>query len=560
MSDVERLKQALRRIDGRQYPAYRDLRGEWDLGSVSLIIDHVQGDPFASPSSLRVVVDSGVADSLFDDDDGKVAAEDWLLRRFVGALGERRDREAPRRDQGRGRGSGKSGVLEVYRPGPEIVERSALRLFRGGEAEVRFRAGLPANGRRINGRLAEELLLRAIPEAARAVRFGPGLAEQVASVRAQRELRRQLEGRGLVAFIANGAVLPRESGVSSRPLRGAIPFESPPELEVTIESSLGDVVGAGIPEGVTLIVGGGFHGKSTLLQALQTGHLDFCEGDGRERVVSVADAVKVRAEDGRAVTAVDISLFLNGLPGGRSTAPFSTEDASGSTSQAAAMMEAIESGATALLIDEDTSATNLLVRDERMRALVPSELEPITPFVERVEQLYREWGVSTVMVVGGVGDYLAVADRVIGMEEYRAHDLTERAKELAGPAFDSPGPLPRRPSRELERRGLQPGRRVRARSDRRIEYGDGEIDLSGVEQLVGAGLAFTIGQALRVLHERLGDEPRPLGALLDRIDELFDDGGLEELSPTREPSGGLVRPRRHEIAAALNRLRGARFR
>ena len=311
----------------------------------------------------------------------------------------------------------------------------------------------------------------------------------------------------------------------------------------------------GISAGLTLIVGGGFHGKSTLLQAIQRGHLDHIPGDGRQQVVSVTDTVKIRAEDGRRVVGVDISPFLSDLPGGRATAPFSTDDASGSTSQAAAIIEAVEAGASVLLIDEDTSATNLLVRDERMRALIPREREPITPFVERVRELV-ERGVSTIMVVGGVGDYLSVADRVIGMNAYIPQDLTEAAREVAGPVPEPAVPMGPPAPRSLVRRSLAPGGkgRIRARDERRVDYGDVEIDLTAVEQVLDGAHAATIGHALRWLSAHAGPR-QTIPELLTLLEAAVASSGIEVLSSFPQPPGNLITPRRHEVAAALNRLR-----
>ena len=181
-------------------------------------------------------------------------------------------------------------------------------------------------------------------------------------------------------------LLPRRSGVDDRPLEGGgvVPFRSPESLRVVLQApNAGSVPGMGVPVGVTLVVGGGFHGKSTLLRALEAGVYNHRPGDGRERVVSDPDTVKVRAEDGRAVAGVDISAFIDGLPLGQDTHHFTTPNASGSTSQAATIVEALESGAHALLVDEDTSATNFMLRDRRMQSLVPKDAEPITPFQPR---------------------------------------------------------------------------------------------------------------------------------------------------------------------------------
>lgn len=551
MSDRRRLEELCRHIDGRPYPAWKELLGEWRLDDdLLLLVDHVQGDPYAAPSRVRLRLPGGLPPELLSDEAGRVAVADWLLRSFGRLLRRLSDR----------RGASGPAGFSIYRPGPEVVARSAVRVDARGTVEARFEASLPARGRRVLGRQGLGMLLSDLPKAAEALRVGgeppAELSAHVASVRRQRQLRDQLEARGLVAFLADGSVLPRDSGVSTGPLAQAVPLQAPDSLRVELQTDQGPVAGLGIPRGITVVTGGGFHGKSTLLQALQWGHLDHVPGDGREAVVCLPDAVKVRAEDGRSVQSVDISAFLSELPGGRDTRAFSTADASGSTSQAAAVVEAVEAGARLLLLDEDTSATNLLVRDARMRQLVPREREPITPLVERMRQLRDDWGVSVVIVVGGVGDFLAVADTVVGMDAWRPVDLTEAAHRVGGAAPTPPGPLPPVRARTLRPGCLAPERhRVRARSRRQLDHGGEEIDLVAVEQVLDAAHARSLGQALRVLDRLHGEGPATVPALLDRLDALLRDGGPEVLSPWDAPPGDLVAPRRHEVAAALNRLR-----
>jgi predicted ABC-class ATPase len=486
------------------------------------------------------VVDTQIPAALLRTRDQREATEDHLLRRFVAAL----DRANPPRT-----GSGRSGAIDCLRPGPEVVERSAVRIARDGRCTVRFTVGLPARGRRILGSAAARLLTEDVPALLRAVQVGddPALAAHITSVCAQRALRRALPTHGLVAFIADGSILPRVDGVRQQPLPDAIPFESPPSLRVTLPTPTGPVTGLGLPMGVTVLTGGGFHGKSTVLHALQRGHLDHVPGDGREGVVTRSDAVKIRAEDGRAVTGVDIGDFLSTLPGGRSTRPFSTVDASGSTSQAAALVEAIEAGARVLLIDEDTSATNLLVRDPRMSALI--DRDPITPLIRRVRQL-ADQGIGTVIVVGGVADWLGVADHVVAMVDWRPVDVTDRAHALVPERPSPPGPLgtiaPRRPrGRAVDR--------VRCR-DRRVDLDRDPIDLGLVEQVLGSHEAATVGHAVAFLLAR-ANGGRSIRALLDALDAILDDEGIEAVSPWGSPGGTLIRPRRFEIASALNRLR-----
>ncbi|MDO4918016.1 ABC-ATPase domain-containing protein, partial [Kocuria sp.] len=427
------LAQTLRRLDGGSYGAYKQLKGSWRLGDAELVLDRVQSDPYAPPSLARVRLplgDTGLGAALISTHDRRVAVGDFLTREFARAAREL------------GPHGGKdSGGISIQRTGQEILERSSVLVGDPAAAdphvEVRCEIALPAAGRRIKGHAAHRLLTEVLPGVVdRALRL-PNLdvraldAHVTAHLDAQ-HLRAQLPQRGLVAFVADGAVLPRASGHRDEPLaRGAVPFETPPELRVELELEDGSTVsGMGVPEGVTVIVGGGYHGKSTLLQALERGMYSHVPGDGREHVVTLPTAVTVRAEDGRAVTRTDVSPFINNLPTGADTRDFSTSNASGSTSQAAATVEAVEAGAQVLLLDEDTCATNLMVRDERMRAMVPGDREPITPFVDRVGALYAERGISSILVTGGSGAFLDVADLVIAMDAYRALDVTARAREV----------------------------------------------------------------------------------------------------------------------------------
>ncbi len=562
MRDIGTLRSTLRRIDRRGYKAYEEIRGLYRAGDVTLAIDHVQGDPFAPPSRVRLIVERARV-SLPDCSSRvrRVALEDFLARRaraVIERLGRRRA------------GTGRSGLIAIDAGGQEVLERTACRIT-DERVELRLSVGLPATGRTILGDRAEELLADLLPEIARVTltldRQARAEADQfIAVVEDAEALREQLPERGLVAFVGRGAILPRRSGVSQEPLReGVIPFEPPPSLEVELRTPhSGAVRGLGIPEGVTLIVGGGFHGKSTLLEALARGVYNHVPGDGRERVVTRSDAVVIRAEDGRRVVGVDLSAFIRDLPLGRSTECFTSDDASGSTSQAANILEALEVGARVLLMDEDTCATNFMIRDHLMRELVPADAEPIVPFIDRVRQLHRSAGVSTVLVMGGAGDYLHVADTVIWMRAYRPEDVTERARTLArrhgSGCFEPPDPWPGVVPRIPLPESIDPRRRDRTRvkafGTEEVAFGYESIDLSHVEQIVDPSQTRAIGLALvYALEQGFIDGRRPLSAVLDALESAIDRYGLDVLSPFRGHPGDFARPRRFELAAALNRLR-----
>ncbi len=581
MHTADELRHTLRRIDGRGYKAYGDIRGAFDFGDCELYLDSIQGDPFAAPSRIRVLIPMSVAkmpSALFDGRVRRFALEDFLARRV---------REAILECGSSRRGSGKSGEIRVDAGGQEVLERTAV-VVEPDFVEVRLQVGLPAAGRRVLGREAELLLCSDVLEIAdRALTWSRLPQERtqqfVNCVENWEHLQSQLEPHGLVAFVGNGSVLPRESGASDLPLgSGAVRFESPKSLCVELELAnpvSGEagpwhtLAGMGIRAGVTLIAGGGYHGKSTLLRALERGVYPHIPGDGREWVVSAPGLVKIRAEDGRRVERADIAAFIGNLPQGRSTRAFSSKDASGSTSQAANIVEAIEAGATGLLVDEDTSATNFMVRDARMQALVAAEHEPITPFVDRVRELYETLGVSTVLVMGGCGDYFDVSDCVIVMREFRPAEVTDEARAIAAQhATTRTREATEALSRVAERiplpQSFDPSRgrrdvKIDAKSLDLIHYGREAIELRGVDQLVDPSQTLAIGLAIHLAVERFMDGETSLHQVLDRLDELFDRRGLDELDPRYQPGhhpGNFARPRRFEIAAAINRLRSLRMR
>jgi predicted ABC-class ATPase len=559
VASLEDLRRELRRIDGRGYRAYKDVGGRWVGDGCEVRVDHVQGDPFAAPSRVRIRVANAWPADLFENRVRRIALQDWLARRTADAI---------RREAGGRRGSGKSGLVAIDAGGQEIVERTAVALDDEG-VEARLEVGLPARGRSVLGREAEAVLCDVLPEIARRA-LEPAseveAADFVDSVECQEALRAQLRERGLVAFVGDGAILPRESGVSERPLTNAVPFESPDALRVELELPHAPhrISGMGVPQGVTLIVGGGYHGKSTLLRAIQRGVYPHVPGDGREWVVSDPDAVKLRAEDGRRVEHVDISPFIGELPGGRDTAAFCSDDASGSTSQAAGIVEAVEAGARAVLMDEDTCATNFMIRDARMQELVASDDEPITPFLDRVRELWEQLGVSTLLIMGGSGDYFEAADHVIAMRAYRPHVVTDRAREIAaerdtGRRREARSPLAAPTPRVPRADSLDPSRgrrdvKIDARSAEEIGFGEARIDLRALEQLVERSQTRAVGYALEALRRRHLDGAT-LTEALNALETQLDAEGLESLSRRWID---LARPRRHEIAAALNRLRTLR--
>ena len=561
------LRRILRRIDGRGYPAYREIRGTWSLSGCTLEVRRVQGDPFAAPTRIAAVLDparAGYDRATLATRSRRAGLSCLLARSFAASA-----RRAPR-----GAGSGRSGEIAMADPGQVVLTNTAVLVGADGTVEARFTVGLPAAGRRVLGRQAERLLLETVPELVESTLPAPAhaptsVARHVEVNEDADFMRARLDAQGLIAFIADGSLLPRRSGIDDRPLdRGrATLFESPPGLRVTLDRANGPPVpGMGIPRGVTLLVGGGYHGKSTVLDALARGVYNHRPGDGRERVVTDPTAMKIQAEDGRSVAGVDISPFIGELPGGQDTTAFSTPNASGSTSQAAAIIEALEAGSRLLLVDEDTAATNFMIRDRRMQALVRGEDEPITPFIDRVRSLHNDAGASTVLVIGGSGDYLDVADRVIGMVRYRPVDLSVAARDVATAhpterlAQAGPTGWPSRhrhpdPRSISARRGRRE-RSIKVRSRTTVDFGRERIELAGVRQI--ASRAQTRAVALAIDHARaFMGEGMAIEDVLAALSDSLERHGLDVLDSGR--TGDLAAPRVQDVAAALGRLRSLRL-
>lgn len=566
MRSREDLRRRLLRIDGKGYKAYKDLEGMYDFGSFCMAIDHVQSDPFASPSRVRVVVDMGrnrIPSELYGTRIRQVALRDFLTRIF--------DESLKLFVKGN-RGIGTSGLMRIDRGGQEVLDRTAV-VIDGRRLEVRFVVGLPAAGRTILGKESEEIFFHEVPRVVEKSLFVESLSvseiqKHVETVEDQELLRNKLDELNLVALVGDESVLPRRSGVDDRPMEeDMVVFMSPPELAVEIDlPNGGRLRGMGIPRGVTLIVGGGFHGKSTLLRAIERGVYNHVPGDGRERVVSHRGAVKIRAEDGRSIKKVSIEPFINHLPMGKDTRAFSTDDASGSTSQAANILEALEIGAKVLLIDEDTSATNFMIRDQRMQALVAKDKEPITPFVDKVKKLYQDLGVSTILVMGGSGDYFEVADTVIMMDTYRPRYMTKHAKEIVrrrvNRRIDEGGAgfgrvTPRKPLASTfdARRGKRDVK-IDAKGLVTIQFGQTSIDLVCLEQLVDVSQTRAIGHLIYYYGQRYLNHSGNLCDGLKRVFRDVEEKGLDVLLPYKV--GNLALPRIFEVAGAINRMRTLR--
>ncbi len=566
----EDLQEILRRIDHRGYPAYKDTAGAYQFGDYVLSIDHVQGDPFASPSKVSIHIEEGKAGfpkEMIKKKHIRTALADALVRRFGKEAGQY---------SFQAKGSGKSGLLSVSRPGQEVLERSACEIAPDtGSLVFRLEIGFPANGRTINARELQKILFRFLPECVhRSLFYKNADKKHLASVAElaedQQYIREQLTEQGLAAFVADGAVLPRESGVSDRPMKQAVCFQAPQSMAVVMNlPNAGRMRGMGIPKGVTLIVGGGYHGKSTLLKALERGVYNHIAGDGREYVITDDTAVKIRAEDGRSIIHTDISMFINGLPNGKNTKAFSTEDASGSTSQAANVIEAMEAAARVFLIDEDTSATNFMIRDELMARVVHQDMEPITPFIDRVEELYQNYGISTILVAGSCGSYFNKAGRVIQMMQYMPSEITalarQEAERFAALSEDKPVlELSRPPVFErrfaLDKKAVKNDRmKVKGMGKDAVSIDHDTIELRYVEQLVDGEQTMALGYMVKYARKHLFDGKKTIQDVVRLLEKLIREKGFGAVCEGKYLPCNLALPRTQEIYACLNRCRALKI-
>ena len=575
MNQAQDLRELLHSVHRKSYPAYKSLKGVYQFEHYQLSIDHVQGDPFASPSHISIRVsqrEAGFPNAYYQEFTARRALCDFLTRQFEKQVNHYTFQA---------KGSGKSGLISVTHCGQEVLSRTACEITEKGII-ARFFIGFPANGRTINAPELEKILFEFLPVCADKAFFyknlnHEALQQAIFLAEDQAYIRRELKQRSLTCFVADGAILPRESGVSDRPMKQAVPFCSPESLRISIKlPHRGIITGMGIPKGITLIVGGGYHGKSTLLQALEMGVYDHIAGDGREYVITEETALKLRSEDGRFIRDVDISMFINDLPNKKDTTCFSTEDASGSTSQAAGIIEGMEAGSKVFLLDEDTSATNFMVRDAFMQQVIRREKEPITPFLERAQQIFEKAGVSTILVAGSSGAFFHIADTIIQMDSYRPVDITAKTKKLCqsyplsssgAPEFHLPkshrimtgfteASRPRRNSKD-NHNPAQDRLKLKLHGKDSFILGHTEVDLRNVEQIADTEQTAALGLLLKYALEHYVNGRRTLSEIVQLLDQQMQTEGLNFLADRSSLPCGYAVPRVQEVYSCFNRFRRA---
>ena len=565
MYSKQQLIDTLKKIDHKSYGMYKTLSGSYHFDSYILHIDHVQGDPFASPSRVRVEISAQkhqFPSEYLETLPAKTAAEDFLLRQFL--------REIHRLDR-QWSGSGKSGIISCCHTGAEILRRIAVT-FEEKSLQIRFEVGFPAKGRTILADLMKRILFETIPSLIEPVFFYPSYTQKKKDAMRQTYelcinqtfIQSYLKDNGYICFIANGSILPRESGVSEKPLKQAVPFQSPPSLEVMIPLPFGaPLSGMALKKGITVITGGGYHGKSTLLKAMESGVYPHIAKDGREYVITLPDSMKIRAEDGRHIKDCDISAFMNDLPTKQDTRSFSSVNASGSASQSANVMEAIYSGTKLLFIDEDTSATNFMIRDQLISRLVSDEEEPITPFIKRIRALYEQSGISTVLVIGSSGDYLRIADTVLKLSNYHIYDVTKEAHALceqwqnnaeSDQTTKAPQPISLHSDKCLPAKASIQGKLKTSLTDSVIIDRE-TIDVRYLEQICHSSQTIGIGYLIVYLLSKPAYLSKNLYQAAEELYHEIENGHYVNYIPKGYPAGQPSLPRKQELLAALNRYR-----
>lgn len=560
------LKQKLSSLDKRDYGKYQKLVGSYDYPLFKLIIEQIPKDPYAPPHTgiYRIQVkrnDERIINMKFTSKIQKVAFTDFLTRCFF--------KESKKFCKGI-RGTGHSGLITINEPGQCILERSSV-VVTDEIIELRCFLGMSANGRIVTADIAEEMLFTELPKIVEESLLKENinqnaLKKHIEVAEDSEYLRDKLDKLGLIAFIANGSILPRQSSDSDKPMSSekAITFKSPESLTFEIKlPNAGYIKGLGIKKGITLVTGGGYHGKSTLLSVLERGIYNHVPSDGREYCVSNIKTAKIRAYSGRYVVKTDISTFINNLPLNQDTTSFSTNNASGSTSQAANIVEAIEIGAEVLLMDEDTCATNFMIRDNKMQQLVDKKDEPITTFIDRVKQLYEQKGISTILVLGGVGEYFDVSDCVIQMLEYEPFDVTLKAHHITNKThtkrkvesdnsnitINERIPL----SKSISAVNKHGKFSIFAKDVHRLNFGNQVVDITDLEQLIELSQTKALGYAIEYAKKYMDDKTTLL-EVVKHVASDIEENSLDVVSD--KISGHFARFRELELAFAINRLNG----
>ena len=565
MKNKEELYGKIEQVNLKGHGDLQQLLGDYDFSRYVLKILRIE-EPVETQLSMLIVrvpqLIAGFPQDLIQTPVGRTALEDLIARKVADEIEKTASYDTAGISRRR---------LYFTRPGQKILPRSSLVVTEEYvEARIYFRP--PMQDDKIMGSDLKELFFGMLPRIANSAliycNLHEGEAERcVNSMSDADHIRRLLPTRGWVSFVAEQSHLCRVNHGDTPDMHRTQTLRVDDALAKSLDlPKAGAVRGFGVPSGLTVILGDAYSGRVELMRAMSAGIYNHVRGDGREQVITVPDAVYLKAEAGRSVRRVDLSAFLRDA-GDENSPVFSSPNADVFASEAAATVEALEAGARALLFDESDSSPEFLARDPRLAGLTPPAEQRITPLSAIARRMVDQLGVS--VVVAGtvtVTDFIPVADTVLRIANFKVYDVTKEAKKLvtAVPAPSAPinvASMVER-SRSIVPSSIDPSA---GRSDFLIEaddihslrFGREKIDLSSVEQLADVDQTRTIGRILYYAKTRYMEEVRPIREILDAIDHDLSSEGLETL--TRTLQGDLARPRRYEIAAALNRLPSLRI-
>lgn len=567
MKDKQEFYELLGELDGRDFSEYNRIIGDYDFSRYVLKVTRVPTDASEPGTLFLLRVPSHVAGfpaHLHQTPIRRTALEDLLVRKMSAAIeaSSAYDEDGVSRKR-----------LFLPKPGPQILPRSAL-LITEDYVEARVHVNLPVRRGRIHGEEARHVFFETLPAVVNASLIYCNLDEQeaVAFVRLMEDadaLRQMLPTRGWVAFVGEGALLARRGPDGRAARTGGRPLAISAELWTEVElPNQGRIRGLGIPAGITVVVGDEYSGRVEFLKAIAAGIYNHIPGDGREYVISAPDAVYIAADPGRCIRRVDLGAFIRGDNPGREGSIYSTDDADPCASQMAAMAEALEVGSRVLLFDESDSGTAFLASDSRLDEIAGAGKRGILPLCAAAREMADHRGVS--FVVGGrssIAEWIPIADTVLRIENFTVSDVTKEAKRLEiRRTDDKPNPeaVARlfECSRHVVPSSLDPssGRHdaiVGAESIYHLRFGKSVVDLQRVCQLADISQTETIGLILYYAKSRYLREARSIREIMDLVDRDLSTEGLDCL--TRDLRCDLARPRRFEIAAALNRLASLRI-
>jgi predicted ABC-class ATPase len=566
MRDKKEFYAMLMDIADKPISEYGRLAGDFDFSRYVLKVSQVPSESLEQPALFIVRVPqtiAGFAPHLFSTPVRRTALEDFLTRRIA----EQIDVLAHYDEQGLSRRH-----LMVAEPGQKILPRTSL-LVTEEYVEARIYVRLPQRDGRIDADRVKDIFFDELTSVVNHSLIACNLDEQemnhfVDVMEDADQIRQMLPTRGLVSFVGEGS-LPARLGDSDYPaFENTTPLTMDESLLVDVDTpNAGTVKGLGVPTGVTLIVGDEYSSRAALMRAIASGIYNHVPGDGREQVITVPDAVHVAAETGRSIQKVDISSMIPAQSGVRSDA-FSAEQADACSAQAAAMVEALEVGARALLFDESESSAAFLTQDTRLMGLMPEAGARVTPLSARARQLADDLGVS-IIVAGSasVAEFIPVADTILKIEAGRVSDVTDAAKKMDLNQLVTDSELVDVSSLVEKNRWVVPtsidasagphDQMIKAEAVDLLQFGRSVIQLRNTSQIADKHQTATIGLILYYAKLRYMDEGRPIREIMDLIDRDLGTEGLECLS--RDLRGDLARPRRYEIAAALNRLETMRI-